>query len=502
MKRKYIALISITVGSQGVVDKSYLPLGLLYVGSMLKREGFEPRIYHIFPHEIDRVVKAVANESPLWCGLSVLSGATTYWSFIASQRIKDAAPDIPIVWGGHHSSLTAAECLKEACIDVVVRGEGEITAVELSKALLENGLQGLTTVQGVSARIGDSVTHNPDRPLIENLDDLPFDYSLIDFGDYFRLSGSKKRYAPFFSSRGCPFNCAFCSTPKYSGRVYRYHSVAYITDQVKYLKQKHDINSAIFSDDNFYLHKTRAREIISMLTSHGIDCDTIDLRLDQLDEDDLDFFESHNVNGIFFGWESGSDRMLQLIRKGITTADILSKAEMIGKRSIKCWGSSMILMPTEEIEDTMATLEMSIHLRRVIKNSTMSLYRFIPLPKTDLTDLAIKNGFRYPASQREWIKTDPIEREYRVEWIPWYNDKYERAFRYVQELSRTGIADYIDGVGGTAIIKNLIALSVNRRMRKLDFRVLIERPIYDFLLGVYSLLRKRPFTRPRTKILD
>jgi radical SAM superfamily enzyme YgiQ (UPF0313 family) len=147
-----IDLITITPGSQGEVDRRHLPLGILYIGSNLKKYGYKVRLHHILPNEIDITVKNISNSKPLWIGLSVLSGMTTYWSALASRKLKMSCPDIPIVWGGHHATLCAHECLLENYVDIVVRGEGELTSIVLSEALLNSDsyIDNLRKVDGIS----------------------------------------------------------------------------------------------------------------------------------------------------------------------------------------------------------------------------------------------------------------------------------------------------------------------------------------------------------------
>ena len=500
--KKAIDLITITAGSQGEMDIKHIPLGILYVGSNLKKSGYDVRLHHILPKEIDITLRRISNRNPLWIGFSVLSGMTTYWAAIASKKFKMLCPEIPIVWGGHHATLCAKECLLEDYVDIVIRGEGELTSVELSEALFDfNGdIDHLKDVDGISFKTNQQeIIHNKGRILKENLDELPLDFSLLNVNTY--LNREKRRTVSFFSSRGCPFNCAFCSTPAVFARTYRCHSEEYVAEKIDDLKKKQGIDAIYFSDDNFYLNRNRARRIIERLRKGGIQCTTLDIRLDQLDEEDLHFFKSNHVMGLFFGWESGNDRLLRLMRKQLTVDRIRAKVELIERYKITSWGSGIILVPTESFEETMNTIRFSIELRRKLKGCTISVFRFIPLPKTDLTELAISEGFKLPGSQEDWKRIDPLERSYRVQWIPWYTQEMDLKFRYVQELSRHNISLYIrNGILGK--VKNYFADRINRRMSCLEFQRLWEKKTYEFLLGLYCFLTRKRVRPIKTKILD
>lgn len=501
-KNRKIDLILITPGSQGEQDKHHIPLGILYVGSMLKRNNFDVQLHHILPAEIDETVKDICERKPLFVGFSVLSGMTTYWTVVTSEKIKKREPTIKIVWGGHHPTFTAEECLKEDYIDIVVRGEGEITSLELATLLMEDEIENLHHVKGVSYKDKTGyVFHNPDRNLIKDLDSLLLDFELLNMAYY--IGKDKVKNLSFFSSRGCPFNCAFCSTPKFSGKFYRCHSERYVLEQLRRSKKAYGINSVFFSDDNFYLNKKRAMFIITEMLKMGVSCDTLDVRLDGLVDDDLKFLKKFKVRGIFWGWESGNNRLLKLMRKNISVEDILEKAEMIARYEIPCWGSGIMLLPTETFDETITTIRFSVKLRKILKGSTIGLFRFMALPATNLTEIAIRDGFQVPISQKDWRKIDPLEPFYKPEWVFWYNDAIDCQLRWVQEISRTSLSVIFPNNSIKFMINNVFSKVMNRSMNKLSFSksdVLI-RNIYKMLKLFYSWIMRKKTLAHSTRIL-
>jgi radical SAM superfamily enzyme YgiQ (UPF0313 family) len=236
----------------------------------------------------------------------------------------------------------------------------------------------------------------------------------------------------------------------------------------------------------------------------GISCDTLDVRLDQLNEDDCARLNELNVRGLFFGWESGNDRLLKLMRKRLTTELILTKVKMLSKfENLTFWGSGIILLPTETMEETLKTIRFSNRLRSYLPNSTISIFRFMPLPQTDLTRLAIKEGFRLPNDPKGWRIIDPLTRYYESTWIPWMNSELDNTFKYVQEHSRSGIMHYRRSKRlFKDFVLNLIAKSMQKRFESLNFNFLIEPKIYEVLLNFRNLFFKTDYKYLRTEILE
>jgi anaerobic magnesium-protoporphyrin IX monomethyl ester cyclase len=501
MANKRIDLILITVGSQGAQDMHHLPLGILYVGSLLKSNGFDVHLHHLLPGGIVKTMKEIARQKPLLAGFSVLSGMTTYWTAVASEILKQIEPLTKIAWGGHHATILAEDCLKESYVDLVIRGEGEYTTLELAQALTGQGTPVLQGLKGVSFKDESGrIVHNPARLLIQDLDKLVLDYDLLPMDRY--LGKSKIRNISLFSSRGCPYNCAFCSTPEFFGNAYRAHSASYITAELEKLKRKYQINSVYFCDDNFYLDKKRAREIIKTMAPMGISCDTLDVRLDQIVEEDLAYFKEYKVRGIFFGWESGNDRLLALMGKRVTTAAILEKASAIARYDLPCWGSGMMLLPTETEEETRQTIDFSIKLREILPGSTIGLFRFMPLPGTELTALAQTQGFIQPQNQKDWKIIDPLENYYQAGWIPWMTLIKDRNLRYIQELSRQQITQFSKRQHGISRqLQNIFAGYMKKRFNTMDFNLLWEPPVYNTLRAMHGVFTGRPYQAPETRIL-
>lgn len=490
MEKANIDLIMICAGSQGPSDKNHVPLGLLYIGTQLDKLGYKVKIWHILPNEFNTTIQKIKDRQPLWIGLSVLTGVTTYYAAQLSRMIKTLIPDSPIVWGGHHPSAVPNECIKEKYIDFVIVGEGEETAVEFSNALLSG--TGYSNILGLGYKdTHDNSKVNPDRPLVKDLDKFELNWELINIYDYKRNNFHGKTPINFYSSRGCPYNCTFCSTPLYTGKSFRSHSPQYVARNLGYLNEKYGFNSVFFSDDNFMIHNDRGFDIITMLAKQNITVDTVDVRINQINESMVSKFKEYGVSGIFFGYESGNDRILSMIKKDITVEQTKEKVHLIKKYGIPVWASGIIGLPTETKKEIYTTIDFALWLKDNLPDlSTAVAFRYMPLPATKLMNLAIQEGFKYPVSTEDWRKIDPKEPFYKMsEWIKWMSPSDEKYFAFVQEVSINRMTDYIHNRHFFVNLLNNLFVSMTRKKvtkRKSNSAVLYK--CFDFTRKIYGKL--------------
>lgn len=471
-----VDLIMVCAGSQGPADKMHVPLGLLYIGSELERNGYDVKIHHLLPEEFEDALPKIRAREPLWVGLSVLSGMTTYWAANHSKRIRETMPGTPIVWGGPHASAMPAACAREPYVDYVVRGEGEVTAVELSEALHSGS--DVTGIASLGYKTGEGTSFvNTMRPLVEDIDRYEINWELLDLEEYKSTSYKQtigKQSIAFFSSRGCPYKCAFCSTPRYTGKSFRGHSPGYVERNLAYLKERYGFNSVYFSDDNFMTDRERGLEVIRRVTGLGISVDTLDVRLNQLNDDVMSQFNDMGAQGIFFGWESANDRILKLMRKGLTVDLIREKAKLFKKHGITAWASSIIGSPTETREEIYNTIDFSMWLRDTLPTrSTVASFRYMPLPNTALIEVAVEEGFVVPERQEDWKIIDPIGPYYEMPWVKWRTPDDEKFLAFAQELSRNGMLNMIpNSYYGLGFVHNFFVhrmrSKVLRRQREVD----------------------------------
>src|SRR5680860_909581 len=196
-------------------SNAWAPLPLQALAAPLMEDGFQVEIVDgrvINPH-LPRILKAARDS--LFVGLSVMTGWQIHDAIAISRAVKDAYPDIPVVWGGYHASMLPEQTLEESYIDYVVRGQGQQAVVELARRLRDGA-----SVEGVTGlcymKDGEAVI--ADYPKLVDIDQFPSTpYGIVDMEKYM-VPDLGKRTMKYFSSQGCPFGCGFCAETSMYGR--------------------------------------------------------------------------------------------------------------------------------------------------------------------------------------------------------------------------------------------------------------------------------------------
>lgn len=415
-------------------DMSRPPSALLYVGGALKKHGFKVRVHHIVESQWQQIESEIlADFNVLWVGFSIITGVPVAASGMASQSLKAKRPDLPVVWGGVHPSIMPEDCLRYPFVDYAVIGEGELTAVDLSRLIANGAGSRADEIPGIAFRDNGAVRVNPRRPFITDLDDFRMDWSLVDIKRYVRDDGS----FCFNSSRGCPHTCGFCYNQQFNLRRWRCHSADFVIEELSRIKEATGITSVSFDDDNFFVNRKRALEILQRLHEIGISCEWLEIRIDYLSERLLHEIVGHGVRSLFFGWESGSNTTLEKISKGFTRELILEKAELIGRyRNLIVDASAIIGFPWETEADVEETVAVALEMFRIHPfRLKFNLGRYIPYPGSPILAEAFERGFEFPREVEGWRAFEILGDSLRVPWLnARLNTRYTRIDRYAKLL--------------------------------------------------------------------
>jgi radical SAM superfamily enzyme YgiQ (UPF0313 family) len=337
----------------GYINLSTIPIGLGYLAAMLESNGVSSSILdmNILEMKISDLKQKIECAKLDIVGITSMS--INYPNAIkVAKAIKSWFPETLIIMGGVHATFMYEEILNSVPeIDIIVRYEGEFTFSQLVKAI-ENGVD-LKRVKGVVFRgKNNKVISTPLRERIENLDSLPFPaYHLLDPPVEEYIGKHKVRALPILTTRGCPFDCIYCSTTALHGRKYRTRSVSHIIEQIKFLKNKYKINTVSFVDDNFTMQQERVFELCKLIKKEDLSinwgCST---RTDLLTSKLLAEMKAAGCNNIFFGIESASEKVLKIIKKGVNvnhSKKIVKQAEKLG---IKTHCSFILGLPGETAE--------------------------------------------------------------------------------------------------------------------------------------------------------
>ncbi|UCH01304.1 MAG: radical SAM protein [Candidatus Bathyarchaeota archaeon] len=343
------------------------PLGILYIASFLHSYGIKVSVLDQAAEgfSMKKAVDWVMKEDPDILGISTLSRS----SFVApkiAEEVKKQNPNATIVFGNHHATFNATRLLKKyAYVDVIVRGEGEQTCLELANCVKEK--QSFKKIRGITYRDRGRIVTNPDRPLIKNIDSLPFpDRSLLHVDYHNNTMGiivSPKKFTSFLSSRGCVFKCRFCSCTSIARGIWRSRSIENM------LEELHQITSEghkqlMFVDDNFTLNPKRVIEFCQKIRKEKIDVEWIcEGRVDQCSINMLHEMVKAGCRMIYFGIESANQKVLDYYNKGTTpqqSEKAVAKARKAGVDVIV--GSFIIGAPNETIKDVQKTLDFTTRL--------------------------------------------------------------------------------------------------------------------------------------------
>lgn len=413
------------------------PHALLAIAAPLLQAGYTVKILDQRTTVITKEVLKEYISSDLICvGVSTMTGTQISYALTLAQMIRKLTnANVPIAWGGCHPSIAPEQTAEHALVDIVVRGEGEQTFLEMIQKV--ESKQSLRDVQGLAFKDGAEIVVTESRPLLDVETLLPTPWELIDVEKYIHhdmyLHERSRVLDIGQTSRGCPFNCGFCSSASIRGRKWRAMSVekslAMIIDSVK----RFNLNGIWLRDDEFYIDRKRATAICEGIVANNLDISfyTSGTRVDVFDKAsdyEIEILKKAGAHTLKFGAESGSQRILDLMNKGITVEQTLRANERCKKHGITpCFGL-LIGYPTETFEDIDRTIDLTDKLRKANKNvefETMAC--FTPLPGTPDFQIAINHGLHSPQALEEWGEWIFDDYDLEGRRSPWFN-KAERTY--------------------------------------------------------------------------
>ncbi len=351
------------------------PYGAMYVASALRQKGYNPEILNVDTERItnSEVIKRIKKINPKYIGFSGV--VATYYKYIKdlSLELKQIFPDkVQILGGG--LSIAAEILLRNTAIDFIVYGEGEITVCELINCL--DTKNDLNNVSGIYYKKGPSCVYTGNRPLIRNLDTIPYPaFDLIDMGQYlcngieFILKftrkindkrvydkNRKRKMINILTNRGCIGSCAFCVRPDPG---FRAHSMKYIFDFIEYCIEKFNVGFFSFGDDCFVSNKDRNWQFIEEYKRRKLDIifRILGLRVDTVDRDILRAYKEIGCYMINYGFESGSQKILNIIDKRVTIQQNRDAALWTHEAGIYTPPQIILGMPGETNETIQETID-------------------------------------------------------------------------------------------------------------------------------------------------
>lgn len=372
---------------------SHAPMGVLSLAAVLEQQGLEPQVVDLnslYYEYVSRERNGKTGQDFCSFASDALAGivadvfgfstiCSTYpFTLRLAQRLRESHPGSYIILGGPQASVVDVATLQHfPFIDLIVRGEAEVSLRLLLDAISQNS--SFEHLPGLSYRKGENVVRNPNAPVIEDLDSLP----LPAFHLYPHLK--ECTYAPIEAGRGCPFTCSFCSTNDFFRRRFRLKSPDVLVQQMIGVKKAYGISSFELIHDMFTVDRKKVVSFCETVLRYDEELSwSCSARTDCIDDELISLMARAGCNGIFFGIDTGSDRMQAIIHKRLNLHDANARIHYANRKGIVTTVSLITAYPNETKEDLRGTVRFLGESLRY-QHSQIQLHLLAPLAETPIT---------------------------------------------------------------------------------------------------------------------
>ncbi|MFT4143482.1 MAG: radical SAM protein [Mobilitalea sp.] len=336
-----------------------LPLGIGYIATVLNQNSFNAKLMDFYLKTVTRVtlLNFIEKHHPKIIGISTTT--ETYKNGLRlAEIIKSVASDTFVVMGGYHVTFEFEHALNTGFIDCIVRGEGEMTFLELCKYII-NGEGKLEGIDGISYRKDNVVKSNADRKFICDLDKLPFpDRSLYDLKSY-------SVPCSISTSRGCPGRCIFCAAAGLSGGKYRIRSAGNVVEELEYLKGL-GFDRVQIIDDTMTANLRRLNEFLILMKEKALGMHwACESRVDVVTKELLQRMYDAGCRSLQFGVEAGNQEMLDCLKKHITLEQIRNVFRWCNEIGIRAASCLIIGQPFDTPETIKQTIQIGLELQKM-----------------------------------------------------------------------------------------------------------------------------------------
>lgn len=407
---------------KGNMDHNWINLGLAYIGAYLEERDYEVDLIDLRAAQnwgnVRSEIKSRHSEV-----VGVYFNTPNYNNALQCCKFAKDFKKI-VVAGGPHASVDPKGLIETDFIDYVITGEGEISFYELLESL-KDGRQIPNIISGKT---------------VENLDALPFPdrelYPIDKVINPFRNFPFLDNGLIMLTSRGCSFNCSFCQPLGRTmfGQKVRYRSVTNVINEFKYIVEKYKVKYISFQDDTFTNRKEWVLELCDRLKDENLGIQwSAQSRVDTFDEELAEAMSSAGCVCLFFGFESGSQRILNFLKKGIRTDDSIKTGKLCKKYGIIILADYMVGIPTETEEDLKQTL-LQI---KTVRPELLSVTYFTPIPGCELYDYCQKNNLIKINKFEDYKRNPESEKIFGVDYklVKRYR---QRMYRYVPKWFEEG----------------------------------------------------------------
>ena len=408
------------------------PLGILAVATPLMRAGYSVQLIDstITPNFKKRVLEEVRDAVCL--AISLVTGPMIRETVEIARAVKLWKPDFPIVLGGWHPSLLPKQTLESPYIDIVVRGQGEDTLLEVVQHI--EARASLDLVPGIGFKRDRRLHFTTERPLRPIVDLPPKAYHLADFDAYERSCG--RRWAMYISSLACPFNCSYCTNAGVYGRKWNALPPGQFVEETVDLTRRYGLEMLWVVDDNFLVDLDRARHIAEGLVRAEADFNwsiqaTTNLTA-RLTYEDLKLLRRSGLHQICQGVDSGSEKILKLMNKTFQDFDsIYESAARCLHAGIRPSFNIIFAYPGEGKKERRETIDFMMDVCRRFPGAEFWTNIFTPYPGSPIMERAHELGIQVPDSLEGWADFFP-----RYTVLPWLTGRDHKRLQVLRDYLR------------------------------------------------------------------
>jgi anaerobic magnesium-protoporphyrin IX monomethyl ester cyclase len=408
------------------------PLGILAVATPLLNAGYSVKLIDstITPNFKKRVLEEVRDA--LCLGISLVTGPMIRETAEIARAVKAWNPDFPVILGGWHPSLLPKQTLEAAYIDIVVRGQGEESLLDVVQHL-ENRTP-MDLIPGIGFKRDNKLIFTTERPLKPIVDSPPKAYHIADFDAYERVCG--RRWAMYTSSLACPYNCSYCTNAGVYGRKWNALPAEQVVEETLDLTRRYGLELLWIVDDNFLVDLDRARLIADGLVRQNANFRwsiqaTTNLTA-RLSVEDLKLLRRSGLQQICHGAESGSPKVLKLMNKGFQNFDtIYETARRCLEADIRPSFNIIFAYPGEGPAERRQTISFIMDMCRRHPGAEFWTNIFTPYPGAPIMERAEELGIHVPTSFEGWADFFP-----RYTVLPWLSGREHERLQVTRDYLR------------------------------------------------------------------
>lgn len=414
----------------------WIPYSILSLGSELRKNNYNVTLVDNNLESLDtnQFLPVISKlENPSFIGISSMIGHQIQEGLVFAHYAKDIFPNTKIVWGGAAPTILAKEFVKSPLVDIVVKGQGEKTVVEIARTL-ENK-SSLSDIHGIMYKDGDNTVKTPEKDIFPKNALSPYLYDLIPTAKYIREDEHiSDKVLNHVSSVGCPFGCGFCSEVALYYRKWLPESINRTIEEVALLVEKYGANGVKFYDANFFVNKARVLSFAHNVLDRGWEikwaASAHPKSLLLYKQEELNLLKKSGLSRILIGAESGNNDELEFIHKEVTTGEVLRVAEILKNLGIHGSFTIIVGFPGFPEDNIKRTLSFGEKIAKTGSIHEVKAHIYTPFPGTPLYNRAIQYGFVPPRTLEDWSNYD-----YYAVQTPWLrNELTDLITKYNQEF--------------------------------------------------------------------